>query len=404
MRLHLTRIALSACLIAAVTLVVAALRPLAPDISLGALYTVAVLAAAVWWGLAYAIGVSIASLLVFNWLFLPPVHTFELEDTRNWTALVVYLVVAVVTSELATRARRRAREAERRERDAALLADLAARLLERGKLDDLELPEDKDDAAADRLRQAVVALQALAEERERLEREAVDAEALRRADAVKTAVIRSVSHDLRTPLATLESALDGIDAELGRGERVRAELVEAARRELVRLERYVENLLDLSRLQAGAARPAPQLWTVDALVAQALDEVEDDGRVVVEPMESLPPVQTGLAQIQRTLVNVFENALRYSPPGSPVSVGAELVDYEVRIHIADDGPGIAEAEAARIFEPFHHGRSGGAGLGLAIARGFAEANGGRLWLDATSATGASFVVALPAGPPPQDAA
>jgi two-component system, OmpR family, sensor histidine kinase KdpD len=363
-----------------------------------------VLAAAVWWGLAYAIGVSIASLLVFNWLFLPPVHTFELEDTRNWTALVVYLVVAVVTSELATRARRRAREAERRERDAALLADLAARLLERGKLDDLELPEDKDDAAADRLRQAVVALQALAEERERLEREAVDAEALRRADAVKTAVIRSVSHDLRTPLATLESALDGIDAELGRGERVRAELVEAARRELVRLERYVENLLDLSRLQAGAARPAPQLWTVDALVAQALDEVEDDGRVVVEPMESLPPVQTDLAQIQRTLVNVFENALRYSPPGSPVSVGAELVDYEVRIHIADDGPGIAEAEAGRIFEPFHHGRSGGAGLGLAIARGFAEANGGRLWLDATSATGASFVVALPAGPPPQDAA
>jgi two-component system sensor histidine kinase KdpD len=402
MRLHLRRIALSACLIGAVTLVVAALRPLAPDISLGALYTIAVLAAAVWWGLAYAIGVSIASLLVFNWLFLPPVHTFELEDTRNWTALVVYLVVAVVTSELASRARRRAREAERRERDAALLADLAARLLERGRLDDLELPKDRDDAAADRLRQAVLALHALAAERERLEREAVDAEALRQTDAVKTAVIRSVSHDLRTPLATLESALDGIDAELGRGEPVRRELVEAARRELGRLERYVENLLDLSRLQAGAARPAPQLWTVDALIAQALDEVEDDGRVVVEPMESLPPVQTDLPQIQRTLVNLLENALRYSPPGSPVSVAAEVVDHEVHIRIADDGPGIAEDEATRIFEPFHHGPSGGAGLGLAIARGFAEATGGRLWLDAGMANGASFVVALPVGPSPEE--
>ena len=402
MRLHLRRIALSACLIGAVTLVVAALRPLAPDISLGALYTVAVLAAAVWWGLAYAIGVSIASLLVFNWLFLPPVHTFELEDTRNWTALVVYLAVAVVTSELASRARRRAREAERRERDAALLADLAARLLERGRLDDLELPEDRGDAAADRLRQAVLALHALADERERLEREAVDAEALRRADAVKTAVIRSVSHDLRTPVATLESALDEIDAELGRQEPVRGELVEAARRELGRLERYVENLLDLSRLQAGAARPAPQLWTVDALIAQALDEVEDDGRVVVEPMESLPPVQTDLAQIQRTLVNLLENALRYSSPGSPVSVGAAVVDHEVHIRIADDGPGIAEDEATLIFEPFHHGRSGGAGLGLAIARGFAEASGGRLWLEPRSAKGASFVLALPAGPSPQE--
>ena len=133
MRAHVVRAAASLGLIGAVTLAVAALQPVAPDISLGALYALAVLAAAVWWGLAYAVAVSVVSLLVFNWFFLPPVHTFALEDSGNWTALVVYLVTAIVTSELASRSRRRAAEAERRERDAALLADLAARLLEQGR-------------------------------------------------------------------------------------------------------------------------------------------------------------------------------------------------------------------------------------------------------------------------------
>ena len=115
MRVHARRVVASAALIAAATLAIAALKPLAPVISLGALYIVVVLAAAVLWGLAYAVGVSIVSLLVFNWFFLPPVHTFALDEPSNWTALLVYLVTAVVTSELAARMRRRAAEAERRE-------------------------------------------------------------------------------------------------------------------------------------------------------------------------------------------------------------------------------------------------------------------------------------------------
>ena len=137
MRIRAIRVVALAALIAAATLVIAALEPFVPVISLGALYIVVVLAAAVLWGLAYAVGVSFVSLLVFNWFFLPPVHTFALEDASNWIALLVYLVTAVVTSELAARMRRRAAEAERRERDAALLADLAARLLERGDLTEL---------------------------------------------------------------------------------------------------------------------------------------------------------------------------------------------------------------------------------------------------------------------------
>src|SRR5947208_1366042 len=122
MRAHAVRIGLCALAVAATTVVVWALRPIAPDVSLGALYTLAVLAAAVAWGLAYAIGVSFVSLLVFNFLFLPPLYTFSLAHARDWTALVVYLVTGVVASELAARARRRAVVAERREREAALLA------------------------------------------------------------------------------------------------------------------------------------------------------------------------------------------------------------------------------------------------------------------------------------------
>lgn len=396
---HLRRAAVCAGLIAAITAVVALLRPIAPDISLGALYIVVVLAAAVLWGLAYAIAVSIVSLLTFNFFFLPPVHTLALEDARNWTALVVYLAAAVVTSELATRARRRAVEAERREHEAALLADLAARLLARGDLGELvNRIEPTHDAAGERMRQAVAALLELAAERERLEREALEAEALRRTDAVKTAVIQSVSHDLRTPLATIEAAADGLeDATLELDEAERSELLKTLRHELLRLKRYVENLLDLSRLQAGASAPTPAIWTVDALAEQALDELPDADRVEVLVPDDLPPVRTDAAQLQRALVNVLENALKFSPPESAVTLRAGLDGDAVVVRIDDEGPGVPSDELEAIFQPFHHSPlSGGAGLGLAIARGFVAANGGRLWVEAPPGGGASFVLTLPA--------
>lgn len=395
---HVRRIAAAAALIAAVTAVVALLRPLAPDISLGALYIVAVLPAAVLWGLGYAMVVSVASLVVFNWFFLPPVHTLSLEESTNWTALFVYLLTAVVTSELAARMRRRAAQAERREREAALLADLATRLLQREDLGELTSRiERTDDAAGARLAQAVDSLLAIGEERERFEREAVEAETLRRTDAVKTAVIRSVSHDLRTPLATMHAALDGLDSDaLALGSAGREELLGALRHELARLERYIENLLDLSRLQAGAAAPTTALWTADALVAQALDDLVDGDRVQVDVPPDLPPIRTDAAQVQRALVNLLENALRFSPPGVPVTLRARRGDGEVILHVEDAGPGVASDDAARIFEPFQSASRGGAGLGLAIAQGFVVANGGRIWLERHDGPGASFGLALPA--------
>ena len=402
MRIRAIRVVALAALIAAATLVIAALEPFVPVISLGAVYIVVVLAAAVLWGLAYAVGVSIVSLLVFNWFFLPPVHTLALEDASNWIALLVYLVTAVVTSELAARMRRRAAEAERRERDAALLADLAARLLERGDLTELvervERAERSTDPAAIRLEQAVASLVEIARERERLEREALEAEALRRTDAVKTSVIRSVSHDLRTPLATIEAALDGLASPTIRlGAVERAELLDSIRLELERLKRYVENMLDLSRLQAAAAAPTQAIWTADALAEQALDDLPDGERVRVVLPDDLPPIRTDAAQLQRALVNVLENALKFSPPETPVTLSAERRDGEVVLCVEDHGPGIDPSEAGLIFEPFQHARgSGGSGLGLAIARGFVDANGGRIWVEQASAGGASFLIALPA--------
>jgi two-component system, OmpR family, sensor histidine kinase KdpD len=397
MRAHLLRIALCALAVAATSVVVWALQPIAPDVSLGALYTIAVLGVAVVWGLWYAVGVSIASLLAFNFLFLPPRYTFALSDSENWTALLVYLVSAVVASELAARARRRAAEAERRERDAALLADLASTLLQRGRVDELAARvEPTDDPAGARLIAAVESLLAVAAERERLERDALEAEALRRSDAVKTAVIRSVSHDLRTPLATIEAALDGLDgAGLELSERDRAELLATVRSELERLERFVENLLDLSRLQAGAAEPRRGLWSVDELVAQALDELPGSARVDVRIDDGVPPVNVDAAQVQRALVNVLDNALKFSPATAPVVVRARAGDHDVAIAVEDRGPGLADVGDA--FEAFTRApESGGAGLGLAIARGFAVANGGRVWAEPNEGGGTVFVVSLPA--------
>jgi len=396
---QLVRAAAVAALIGGTTVVVAVLRPVAPDISLGALYVIVVMVAALLWGLAWAVAASIASLLTFNFFILPPVHTLALEDAENWAALVVYLVTAVVTSELASRLRRRAAEAERREREAALLADLAAGLLAREDLDDVASRiEIGEDAAGRRLGEAVESLHAIARERERLEEEALEAEALRRNDLVKTAVIRSVSHDLRTPLATMHAAVDalgpegpGLDADEQR------ELLATVRRELARLERYVENVLDLSRLEAGAATPSPALWTVDALTVQALAGLPGAERVELELGDDLPPVQIDAAQIERALANMLENALRFSPADSTVSVRAESRGTEVIVWIEDSGPGVPAADASAIFEPFRRStRSRGAGLGLAIARGFVEANGGRVWVESAPGGGASFALTLPA--------
>jgi two-component system, OmpR family, sensor histidine kinase KdpD len=205
---------------------------------------------------------------------------------------------------------------------------------------------------------------------------------------------------LRTPLATIEAALDGLQSgELVLSPEDRAELLDSIRLEHLRLKRLVEDLLDLSRLQAGAAAPALELWPADELIEQALEALPAHARARIEVVlpEEIPVVRVDAVQLQRALVNLLENALRWSPPGEPVTVRVNATRKEVLIRVVDRGQGVPEGQRERIFDPFHRlDSSVGAGLGLAIARGFAEANGGRLWVESRSGQGASFALALPA--------
>jgi two-component system sensor histidine kinase KdpD len=335
---HVERLAVSAVAVAVVTGAVFALKTVAPVLGLAILYLLAVLPVAVLYGLAYALAVSIASMLAFNFFFLPPLHTLELRESENWVALGVFVVTAIVVSELATRARRRAFAA-------------------------------------------------------------AEADTLRRSDAAKTAVLHAVSHDLRSPLTAIRAAAEGLESgSLQLGEEDRAALLETIRLETARLERLVANLLDLSRLEAGAASAQRELWPVDELVSRALDVLgAEASRVSVTLDGEAPLVRVDAAQLERVLANVLENALRFSSPPDPVELVVSSTGDDVLVRITDHGPGLETGSLDRIFEPFEHGRGGreGTGLGLAIARGFAEANGSRLWAEPRPGSGAAFVLAMP---------
>jgi two-component system sensor histidine kinase KdpD len=385
-------------------------------------------------------------MLALNWFFLPPTHTFRLSESENWFALAAYLATSIVVSSLAASARQRAAEAEQRGLEQSLLADVSAVLLQGGdvqrhlrptsarlaealhvdrariELDSLRRPErgeaavpltagerrvgtvfvdvaaTPDAEAAQRLLPALASLLAVGADRERLSRSAVEAETLRRSDVMKTTLLRAVSHDLRSPLTAIRAAADGLSNDaLALGEDDRVELLATIRAESARLERLVSNLLDLSRLEAGAASPRPELWAVDGLVSLALDSVPESARVQVALEDAAPPVRVDPAHIERVLANLLENALAATDPGGRVVVRAESGAGELRIRVDDSGPGIDASAGDRIFEPFERDaeRSRGSGLGLAIARGFAEANGGRLWTEESPLGGAAFVLALP---------
>ena len=246
---------------------------------------------------------------------------------------------------------------------------------------------------------ALAALLAVAIDRERLARQALEAETLRSSDALKTALLRAVSHDLRSPLTAISTSVSALrNAELSLDAADREQLLETIALESDRLERLVANLLDLSRLQAGAAPPTQELWAVDQLVAQALDQIAEPERVEATLPDEIPVVKVDAVQVERVLVNLIENALKFSPPGSTVSIRVNATRRDVLVRVVDNGPGLPAEELERVFEPFHRvggERARGAGLGLAIARGFAEANSGRVWAESVAGQGASFALALP---------
>ncbi len=441
----------SVAAVAGVTAVVYLFRSSVPVLSLGVLYLFAVLPIAVVWGRAFSIPVAFASMLTFNFFFLPPVHTFTLIDERDWFALTVYLATAVLVSDLASRARRRAAEAEQREREEALLAELSTAVLQgeetAAQLDQLsravagvlrtapvrlelgrrreggpnvrplelrtgdrtvgtlyvEGDAEIDPAVSQRFLPALASLLAVALDRERLQREALAAERLRSSDSVKTAILRAVSHDLRSPLTAIRVAAESLaspSVTLSEGDK--ASQLDTVRDESARLDRLVANLLDISRLEAGTAVSQRELVAVDELVSQALTELRGEERIRVELPPDPPVVEVDPVQLERVLVNLLENALRLSPAEADVVIRVFSAGDEVVLRVIDEGPGIAASELDRIFEPFQQSTNGdarrGTGLGLAIARGFAEANGGRVWAESRPGEGACFAVAFPLAP------
>jgi K+-sensing histidine kinase KdpD len=216
----------------------------------------------------------------------------------------------------------------------------------------------------------------------------------RRSDAAKTAVLRSVSHDLRSPITAIMTATDVLEdsgESLSAEERV--ELHASIRLQIRRLDRSVGNLLDLSRLEAGAARPLRELWTVDGLIARALEAVgPENDRIEVQLPDDSPPISVDAAQIEHALVNLLENALKFSSPTDSVEMRADPGEGEVVLRITDHGPGIPTHERDLVFEPFH---GSGTGLGLAITRGFVELNGGRIWIESPPGRGTTFALAFP---------
>lgn len=255
------------------------------------------------------------------------------------------------------------------------------------------------DAASLRFLEALSYYAALGVERVRLAAEAERAEALRRADEMKNALLASVSHDLRTPLTTIKALAHDIGAE---GD-ARAETIE---HEADRLNRFVADLLDLSKLAAGGLALAPEITAADDLVGAALRSVSgaQGARAIDVALEETDELLLGrfdFVHSLRALVNLLENALKYAPPAEPVELTVRRAGPTLEFAVADRGPGVPPAERERIFEPFYRPPGsppdvGGAGLGLSIARRLAEAQGGKVAYEPRDGGGSRFVLQLPA--------
>jgi len=432
--------------VAVATALLYPLKQVAPVVSLGVVYLLGVLLVSTFAGLRPGVVASLLSAAAFNWFHIPPVHRWHLAESENWVALAAFVIVAAIASTVADVARSRAREAERRRREADLAADLARVLLagtDRGESLDaagrlvarsvgaleatIETPATTaptagaivfelrdgeleiarllvhgviDPETAERLRDrvvpAVAALLAVALRRDAMEAEAVETAALRRSDDLKTALLRAVSHDLRSPLTAIVTAGHALlSPSAGRNER--DELARAVVDEGERLSALIDKLLDLSRLQAGAAEPHLADLALEEVLEATTDRVPN--RVRLEIDGELPLLNADGTQLERAFANLVDNAVLHSG-GRPVHVYASAEGGRLVVRIVDRGPGIPAADRARIFEPFHRGSGAasgsGSGLGLAIAKGFIEANGGTISVQSDSRRGTTFVVSLDA--------
>ncbi len=246
-------------------------------------------------------------------------------------------------------------------------------------------------------------------ERARLRRENLRIAVLQRTDELRAALLSSVSHDLRTPLASIKAAASSLlQEDVQWDEETKRSFARSIEREADRLNRLVSNLLDMSRIEDGAIKPEKEWYMLPELIQDVLGRLRPllQGRVVnTQVPADLPPVELDYMQIDQVLTNLIENAVRYTPKESPIDVSARCEGAQVVISVADRGPGIPPADLERVFDKFYRvldgklntGHPSGSGLGLAVSKGLVEAHGGRIWAEPREGGGVVFSVALPVG-------
>jgi len=418
------------------------------------LYLLAVVVVAVIGGMAVALGSAIAAAFLINYFFVKPEHTLEVAQGEQALALAVFLIVAAVVSWAVEAAARRARAAEGAARQAETLSGLAQsdfekretlrHVLERARstfgMESVTL-RARDHPSGDwvdaesagwaprgeeaplrfdvpigtelrligrgpalfaedqRVLQAFAAAAQTAYEGHRLSERADEARDLAAADRQRTALLAAVGHDLRTPLAGIKASVSTLrQTDVQWSEEQRRELLAAIEESADRLDAIVENLLDASRLEAGALSVQPEPVALDEVIAAALLSVPGARDVVsVDVPEDLPLVQADPGLLERVFANLLENAIRHGG-GAPVEVVARAGELSARIKVVDHGAGVPEAERERLFQPFQRASGGapqGAGLGLTVARGFTEAMDGVLIADGSDGGGLTMRIRLP---------
>lgn len=242
-------------------------------------------------------------------------------------------------------------------------------------------------------------LAATAEQRDRALAETERVQALERLDEQRSGLLRSVSHDLRTPLASIKAVATDLRSGAVYDDATREELLDTVVDEAERLDRLVANLLSMSRIEAGVHGGDRQAVDVDELVRDRvarLARLFEHARLQVDVPEDLPLVDGDYMQLEQVITNLLENAARYAPPGSMVTVAGRSRSGDVELSVADEGIGVPRHERRRIFEPFRRGEgSRSSGVGLAICKAVVEGHGGTIQVERTEGGGATFIVTLP---------
>ena len=333
-----------------------------------------VLFVAMFWGSMPALLASIFSMLCFNFFFLPPFHTLTIADPQNWVALTAFFITALAVGQLSARAKRRAEEAEA------------------GRVENRRLYEELRDAFE----------------------MASQAEALKQSERFKSALLDAVTHDLRTPLTSIKaSSTILIDDRRQRGEPLNASekdaLLEVINQESDRLDRFVEGIVDLARIEAGDITLRRNWGPVDEMVDAAVARAEPflkEHKLKIEIEKDLPIVRVDARAVAEVIFTLLDNATKYSPERSTIAVQVERGDDEmIKISVADEGPGIPPSARERVFDKFFRdaakeagGRAQGIGIGLSIAKGIVEAHGGRIWIeDAKNGHGTRVDFTVPVG-------